>query len=126
MLQTMVQRYINTSNSSHKSRALPPQLHLEDNVANTVHLEDNVANTDNEKAKLFNQYFFTKSNFQLPNLDGLNPSANSLETIHLTEPDLFRATANLNLHKATGIDLIAPNPVLAPFHYLCSTCSSPV
>ena len=69
-----------------------------------------VTNTDNEKAKLFNQYFFsvyTKSNFQVPNLDGLNPSANTLETIHLTEPDVFRAIANLNPYKATGIDLIA-------------------
>ena len=84
-----------------KSCALPPQLHL----------ENNVANTDNEKAKLFNQYFFsvfTKSNFQVPHLDGLNPSANSLETVHLTESDVFGAIVNLNPHKATGIDLIAP------------------
>ena len=56
----------------------------------------------------------------VPNFDGLNPSANSLTTIHLTEPNELRAIANLNPYKATGIDLITPrvlNPVLAPFHY---------
>ena len=61
-----------------------------------------VTNTDNEKAELFNQYFFsafTKSNFQVPNHDGLNPSANSLlEAIHLKEPNVSRAIANLNPH----------------------------
>ena len=117
MLRNMIYQYIKQFT---KSCALPLQLHL----------EDNVANTDNEKAELFNQYFFsvfTKSNFQVPNLDGFNPSANSLETIHLTEPDVFRAIANLNPHnKATGIDLIAPGvlksctytlPLLHLFHH---------
>ena len=69
MIQAEIYQYIKEFK---KSCALPPQLHL----------ENNVANTDNEKAELFNQYFFsvfTKSNFQVPNLDGLNPSPNSLE-----------------------------------------------
>ena len=85
-----------------KSYSLPPQLHL----------GANVANTDYDKAELFNQYFFsvfTNSDFQVPNLDGCSPPANSLETIHLTESDVFNAIANLNPHKVTGIDHIAPS-----------------
>ena len=99
----MIQRFINTSNSSQS-----PTLYLR----SYVHLGANVANTDYDKAELFNQYFFcviTNSDFQVPNLDGRSPPANSLEAIHLTESDVFNAIANLNPHKATGIDHIAPS-----------------
>ena len=71
-----------------KSYTLPPQLHL----------GANVANTDYDKAELFNQYFFsvfTNSDFHVSNLDGRSPPANSLETIHLTESDVFNAIATL-------------------------------
>ena len=46
----------------------------------------------------------------MSNLDESNQpaAANSLDAIHLTESDVFNAIANLNPHKAAGIDYIAP------------------
>ena len=90
-----------------------------------------MVNTDHDKAELFNQYFFsvfTKSDFQVSNLDESNLPANSLDAIHLTESDVFNVIANLNPHKATGIDHIAPSVLKScaytltlPLHHLFTT-----
>ena len=64
----------------------------------------------------------------MSNLDESNLPANSLDAIHLTESDVFNVIANLNPHKATGIDHIAPSVLKScaytltlPLHHLFTT-----
>ena len=96
-----------------------------------MHFNSNVANTDHYKAELFNQYFFsvfTRSTSLEPNPNDLSIPANSLDAINLTESDVFNALVNLNPHKATGIDYIAPSilkncatSLVAPLFHLFTT-----
>jgi len=64
------------------------------------------ADTDDNKAELFNKYFysvFTCTDFPVPNPDDLSLSENSLNSISLTVQEVFDALTNLNLNKASGI-----------------------
>ena len=104
-----------------KSHTLPPQLHF----------NSNVAKTDHYKAELFNQYFFsvfTRTTSLEPNPNDLSIPASSLDSINLTESDVFNALVNLNPLKATGIDYIAPiilkncaDSLVAPLFHLFTT-----
>ena len=111
-----IYRYIKQFTKSH---TLPPQLHF-----NSI-----TANTDHSKAELFSQYFFsvfTNSTSQELNPDEFSIPANSLDAVYLTESDVFNALVNLNPHKATGIDYIAPSVLKNCATSLCGTIVSSI
>ena len=66
---------------------------------------------DEDKAKLFNHYFFsvfTHSSYQLLSLHDVAHITPALEKIHFDECEVQEALLSLDYNKAAGIDTIHP------------------
>ena len=96
----------------------------------TVFLDDSSATQDIDKATLFNSYFFSvfsRNTYSLPQFDDM-PSTNSIiDSISITEEEVYNTLIALDSAKATGIDGISPavlkncaTALTKPLHYLFS------
>ena len=78
-------------------------------IPTVLHLNSAVVTTDADKAALFNQYFhsvFTTSSSTLPDMG--SPTIESLQSINISEADVYNALTSLDPNKALGIDGIGP------------------
>jgi len=101
-------------------------------IPSTIFYNNSSASNDDDKATLFNQFFysvFSTTTVTLPSdVDTLDPSVNNhLVSITITEVDVYNALSSLNINKATGIDGIGPKilnycaiSLFKPLHYLFS------
>ena len=90
------------------------------------------ASTDSEKATLFNHYFhsvFTSSSYILPPVFSLPEPSSSLNDLHITESDTFKALNSIDPSKAPGSDSVGPNllkhcaiALYGPLHHLFTQC----
>ena len=88
------------------------------------------ASQDFDKANLFNKYFysvFSRSTYSLPNFESMPQASVSLDSIYISEEDVYDVLLSLDPHKATGIDGISPailkhcaSVLVKPLHYLFS------
>ena len=84
--------------------------------------------SDEDKAELFNQYFysvFTDTTTSLPNLEEASIPSTTTSEIILSFEDIFEELRSLQIYKAIGADNIGPkvlnscaDPLTAPLHYL--------
>jgi len=99
-------------------------------IPSTVLYNSVSATQDIDKADLFNKYFysvFSQSSYSLPNFDQLPQTTMSIDSINITEEEVYCALSSLDPHKATGIDGISPAilrncaiVLTKPLHYLFS------
>ena len=92
------------------------------------------SNLDEDKAKLFNHYFFsvfTHSSYQLPSLHEISHITPALSEICFDECEVYTVLASLACNKAAGIDGIRPDilkycaaPLTKPLHHLFCHCIS--
>ena len=78
-------------------------------IPTVLHLNSAVVTTDADKAALFNQYFhsvFTTTSSTLPDMG--SPAIESLQSINISEADVYDALTSLDPNKALGIDGIGP------------------
>ena len=78
-------------------------------IPTVLHLNSAVVTTDTDKATLFNQYFhlaFTTSSSTLPDMG--SPAIELLQSIDISEADVYNAPTSLDHRKALGIDGIGP------------------
>ena len=78
-------------------------------IPTVLHLNSAVVTTDADKATLFNQCFhsvFTTSSSTLPDMG--SPAIELLQSINVSEADVYNALASLDPNKALGIDGIGP------------------
>ena len=95
-----------------------------------VYLDDSSATLDTDKATLFNRYFysvFSQNVYSLPAFDDMSPTNSIIDSISITEDEVFNTLTSLDSTKATGIDEISPAvlkhcafPLTKPLHYLFS------
>ena len=78
-------------------------------IPTVLHLNSAVVTTDADKAALFNQYFhsvFTTTSSTLPDMG--SPAIESLQSINISEADVYDALTSLDPNKALGIDGFGP------------------
>ena len=125
-------RLIETYQSSNSSKIFSyiRSLSTQNMLPSTLYLENILATTDFEKASLFNLYFhsvFTKSAFQLPQLNELDLPESFICDINVSESNVFNILQSLDVSKAMGCDGISPKllkqcslSLYRPLHYLFS------
>ena len=93
-----------------------------------VSLNGVTATTDEEKATLFNQYFFSVYSNKESSLSVPPLSPSSLQSIDITTSDIWKALSSLDPSKAKGIDGISPQvlqscavPLCEPLLHLFSS-----
>ena len=106
----------------------------ESQIPSSVYLETCSSSLDEDKAKLFNHYFFsvfTHSFYQLPYLYEVAHIIPNLDKICLNECEVYEALFSLECNKAAGIDSIRPDvlkhcatPLTKPLHHLFCHCIS--
>jgi len=93
----------------------------------TVFLDNSSAIQDFDKATQFNSSDFSHNNYFIPQFEDM-PSTNSIiDSVSITEEEVYNTLISLDSTKVTGIDGISPavlkNCVIAltkPLHYLFS------
>ena len=79
----------------------------ENQIPLSVYLGSNNSNLDEDKAKLFNHYFFsifTHSSYQLPSLHEISHITPALAEICFDECEVYTVLASLACNKSAGID----------------------
>ena len=109
-------------------------IRLENQIPLSVYLGSSNSNLDEDKAKLFNHYFFsifTHSSYQLPSLHEISHITPALAEICFDECEVYTVLASLACNKAAGIDGIRPDilkycaaPLTKPLHNLFCHCIS--
>ena len=99
-------------------------------IPSTIFYDNTSASQDLDKANLFNKYFysvFSRSTYSLPNFENMPRASVSLDSIYISEEDVYDVLLSLDPHKATGIDGISPailkhctSVLVKPLHYLFS------
>ena len=117
-----------------KSTATFSSIKSENYIPLSVYLGSSNSNLDEDKAKVFNHYFFsafTHSSYKLPSLHEISHITPALAEICLDECEVYTVLASLACNKATGIDGICPDvlkpcaaPLTKPFHHLFCHCIS--
>jgi len=77
----------------------------------TINFMHIVTNTPVDKANLFNKYFysvFSHSTYSLPNFEDMPSATMSLDSISISEEEVYDTLSSPDPHKATGIDGISP------------------
>ena len=97
-------------------------------IVRCLHFNSTTADSDQDKATLFNRYFysvFTNSSFSLPNICHLPKPNSVLGDISISEDEVFEALISLDPSKAMGCDGIGPKllkhcatALYQPFHHL--------
>ena len=131
-------RLIETYQSSNSSKIFSyiRSLSAQNMLPSTLYLENILATTDFEKASLFNLYFhsvFTKSAFQLPQLNEFDLPESFICDINVSESNVFKILQSLDVSKAMGCDGISPKllkqcslSLYRPLHHLFSLSLSQV
>ena len=83
-----------------KSRSIP----------STVNFDSLTASSDSEKASLFNQYFYSVfiSTSSSPSIDDLPDLSNTINSVEVTEMEVYEVLSSLDPNNASGIDDILP------------------
>ena len=97
-------RLIQTYHSSNSSKLFSYicSLSTQYMLSSTLYLENILASTDFQKASLFNLYFhsvFTKSTFQLPQLNELDLPESFICDINISESNIFKILQFLDVSK---------------------------
>lgn len=92
-----------------------------DNYPSQMFYNDKQASTNQDKAQLFNDYFysvFTHSSDSIPDQPDSTPNSDTLHNIEILSSEVFDLLTNLDTNKACGIDNISPK--------LLRYCASPL
>lgn len=99
-------------------------------IPSTVVYKNCSASLDIDRANLYNEYFysvFSQSTYSLPPFSHMPSTSPSLNSINISEEEVYHALTNLDPNKAFGIDSISPAllkhcavVLTKPLHYLFS------
>ena len=99
-------------------------------IPSTIFYDNTSASQDLDKANVFNKYFysvFSRSTYSLPNFENMPRASMSLDSIFISEEEVYDVLSSLDPHKATSIDGISPAilkhcafVLVKPLHYLFS------